>query len=200
MSTARGQRRAFDRDEALGVAMTHFWRYGYEATSIASLTQAMGINPPSLYAAFGNKRQLFTEALQLYVGTHGAYGAAALAEPTARAAVERLLRSAAAAYTAPDCPPGCLIINGAGTYAPASEDVKAELRAVRDGTKRAMERRIAADVASGLLPADTDAAGLATFYAAVLQGMCTQACDGVGRGELDRMADVALAAWPGGAG
>ncbi|MDD1057006.1 TetR/AcrR family transcriptional regulator [Streptomyces cocklensis] len=197
MSTARGQRRAFDRDEALETAMTEFWRYGYEATSVAALTQAMGINPPSLYAAFGNKRQLFSEAVARYAGTHGSYGARALAEPTARAAVERLLRLAAAAYTEPGRPPGCLVINGATNCTPASEDVKAELREWRDGTKRALERKIDADVASGLLPPGTDAMALATFYAAVVQGMCTQACDGVGRAELDRTADVALAAWPG---
>ncbi|MBM9437288.1 TetR/AcrR family transcriptional regulator [Actinacidiphila bryophytorum] len=197
MSTARAPRRAFDRDEALETAMTEFWRHGYEATSIAALTQAMGINPPSLYAAFGNKRKLFSEAVDRYARTHGSYGARALAEPTARGAVERLLRLAAAAYTEPGRPPGCLVVNGATNGTDASQDVKAELREWREGTKRGLEGKIAADVAAGLLPPGTDAGALATFYSAVVQGMCTQACDGVGRAELDRTADVALAAWPG---
>ncbi|MHA6765432.1 TetR/AcrR family transcriptional regulator [Streptacidiphilus sp. PAMC 29251] len=196
MSTARAPRRAFDRDEALEVALREFWQHGYETTSVASLTRAMGINPPSLYAAFGDKRQLFGEVVQRYAAGYGSYGERALAEPTARRAVETLLRLAAAEYTDPSHPPGCLVINGATNCTPAAEEVKAELRALREGTKHALERKIEADIAAARLPEGTDARALATFYAAVVQGMCTQACDGVGREELDRVAEIALRAWP----
>ncbi|MEU5434993.1 TetR/AcrR family transcriptional regulator [Streptomyces sp. NPDC020719] len=195
-TTERRPRRAFDRDKALEIALTEFWRHGYETTSVAMLTKAMGINPPSLYAAFGDKRQLFSEAVQLYSRTHGSQGARALDEPTARGAVEALLRFAAADYADPSHPPGCFVINGATNCTPAAEDVKAELRAVREATKRAIEEKIAADVATGQLPDTVDANALATFYAAVIQGMDTQACDGVDRATLERVADIAMAAWP----
>lgn len=197
-TTPRGRPRGFDRDAALEAALIEFWRHGYEATSIATLTKAMGVNPPSLYAAFGDKRKLFTEAVQRYADTHGSYGARALAQPTAREAVETLLRLAAAEYTADDHPPGCLVIDGATNTTDASRDVAEELRGYREGTKKAFADKIAADVRAGLLPGDTDAAALAAFYAAVIQGMSTQARDGASEAELQRLADVALMAWPAG--
>lgn len=193
---ARAGRRAFDRDQALDTALREFWLHGYETTSIASLTRAMGINPPSLYAAFGDKRQLFGEVVQRYSQSYGDYTARALAEPTARRAVEMLLRLAAAAYTDPGHPPGCLVVNGATNCTPAAAEVKAELRAVREQAKRSLADKIDADVRAGRLPAGTDAAALAMFYASVVQGMCIQACDGAGHAELDRVADTALDAWP----
>ncbi|MFE9646436.1 TetR/AcrR family transcriptional regulator [Streptomyces sp. NPDC006365] len=196
MGTARAQRRAFDRDEALEVALREFWLHGYETTSVASLTRAMGINPPSLYAAFGDKRQLFSEVVQRYAHTHGSYVTRALAESTARGVVETLLRLAAAEYTDTSHPPGCLVIHGATNCTPAAEDVKVELRAFREETKRALEERINADIGAGRLHEGTDAGALATFYAAVLQGMSTQACDGVDREGLERVAETALNAWP----
>ena len=194
MTASRGRPRGFDRDAALETALNEFWEHGYEATSIATLTKAMGINPPSLYAAFGDKRKLFTEAVQLYARTHGSYGVQALAEPTAHQAVETMLRAIAVDYTEPGHPRGCLVIHGAVNT--MSEDVKAELRAFREGTKNAIAEKIAVDVQAGLLPAGTDARGLATFYAAVIQGMSTQAVDGANREELEQVADHAMKAWP----
>lgn len=194
--TTRGRPRGFDREAALDAALTEFWRHGYEATSIAALTKAMGINPPSLYASFGDKRQLFTEAVVRYAETHGDYGARALAEPTARRSVETLLRLAAQRYTEAGYPPGCLVIDGATNTTEATRDVKAQLREYREGTKKAIARKIAADVEASLLPPETDPAALAMFYSAVLQGMSTQARDGASRAELLRTVEVALTAWP----
>ncbi|MGA8115521.1 MAG: TetR/AcrR family transcriptional regulator [Actinocatenispora sp.] len=196
MTTPRGRPRGFDRSAALDRALAEFWRHGYEATSIARLTQAMRISPPSLYAAFGDKRALFSEAVERYAQTFGRYGTGALEESTARAAVERMLRGAAVEYTRPGHPPGCLLINGAVNTSPADEDIRVELRNRREAGKRAIARKIDADVRAGLLPAGTDARRLATFYAAVVQGMSTQACDGAGREDLDRVVDLAMAAWP----
>ena len=195
-TATKGRPRGFDRDQALEAALMEFWRHGYEATSIAALTKAMGINPPSLYAAFGDKRKLFTAAVQRYAQTHGDYGARALGQPTARGVVETMLRLAATEYTEAGHPPGCLVIDGATNTSEASQDVAEELRGYREGTKQAIADRINADVMAGTLPAGTDAAGLATFYAAVIQGMSTQARDGASEADLQRVADVALAAWP----
>jgi AcrR family transcriptional regulator len=196
VTTTKGRPRGFDRDQALEAALMEFWQHGYEATSIATLTKAMGINPPSLYAAFGDKRKLFSAAVQRYAETHGDYGTRALAQPTARAVVEKMLRLAATEYTEAGHPPGCLVIDGATNTTDASHDVAEELRTYREGTKQAIADRIDADVQAGLLPRKTDAAALATFYAAVIQGMSTQARDGAAEQDLQRVADVALAAWP----
>ncbi|NUS12141.1 MAG: TetR/AcrR family transcriptional regulator [Streptomyces sp.] len=186
-----GRPRSFDRDEALERAVTVFWRHGYDATSVALLTGALGIGAPSLYAAFGDKKALFLEALDRYLATHGAFTARALAEePDARAAVGRLLHEACAAYTRPDRPPGCLLITAATNCSPQSEDVAGHLRGIRLRGRAALEARLAADGVPG-------AAALAAFYAAVLQGMSAQARDGATTADLRRIADTALLAWPG---
>lgn len=196
MTTTRGRPRGFDRAVALDRALAEFWQHGYEATSIAVLTRAMGINPPALYSAFGDKRTLFSEAVERYAQTYGRYGSRSLAEPTAHAAVERMLREAAAEYTEPSHPPGCLVINGAVNTTPADEDVKAELRGFREAAKHAIAKKIDTDVRAGLLPEETDSMALATFYAVVIQGMSTQACDGARREDLERVVDLAMKAWP----
>ncbi|MFB9838862.1 TetR/AcrR family transcriptional regulator [Actinoallomurus acaciae] len=187
--------RSFDRERALDRAIEQFWRHGYEATSVAALTEAMGINPPSMYAAFGDKRKLFSAAVERYQQTYGAPAVQALAEePTARAAIERLLRAAAADYTDPAHPWGCMIISAAVNC--GSPDVEAELRDGREATKATIRARIQADVDEGRLPAGTDAEALATFYASVIQGMSTQARDGIGRELLEQVAAQAMLVWP----
>jgi TetR/AcrR family transcriptional regulator, copper-responsive repressor len=192
-----GRPRGFDRDTALEQALSEFWRYGYEATSIATLTAAMGIKPPSLYAAFGDKRKLFTEAVAHYQETHGAFTSRALAEePTARQAVERVLREAAAHYTDPGHPPGCLVISAAINHGPETADVEAQLRALREAGKRAITERIKDDIMAGRLPASTDSEALGTFYSVTIQGMSRQAQDGATAEDLDKVASLALAAWP----
>lgn len=196
MSTKGGRPRGFDRDAALAKATEVFWRHGYEATSMRALTEVLGIQPPSLYAAFGNKRQLFDHVVAHYQESNQPVMERALREPaTAQKAIERLLRQLADDYTDPAHPPGCLVISAAVNCSPASADVEEELRAQREVGKQAIVDRIAADVSSGLLPPDTDAAALGTFYAAVIQGMSTQSRDGASRTELHAIADAAMRSW-----
>jgi len=192
-----GRPRAFDRDEALEKALVEFWRHGYESTSVAGLTAAMGIRPPSLYAAFGDKRRLFGEAVEHYQRTHGAFTTRALAEePTGRRAIERVLREAAVNYSDPAHPPGCLIITAGVNHSPEAAEVEEELRGYRVAAKRAFADRIAEDADAGRIPGDSDVEGLATFYAATVQGMSRQAQDGATREDLERVADLAMKAWP----
>ncbi|MGK5556799.1 TetR/AcrR family transcriptional regulator [Actinomadura kijaniata] len=194
MTKTAGRPRSFDRDAALEKALRAFWRDGYEATSIAALTDAMGIRPPSLYAAFGDKRALFSEAIRRYQETYGAATARGLREePTGRAAIESLLRRAAADYTDPAHPPGCLIITAATNC--ADPEVVEELRGHREASKRAIGERVADDVRAGRLPADTDVTALATYYAAVVQGMSRQAQDGARREDLEKVAALAMRAY-----
>ncbi|MFD1150510.1 TetR/AcrR family transcriptional regulator [Saccharothrix hoggarensis] len=180
-----GRRRGFDRDEVLDRITRAFWRDGYQATSVADLTEATGVNPPSLYAAFGDKQALFAEVVTRYQATYGAFTTRALdEEPTARQAVERILTEAAVEYTNPDRPKGCLILS-----AP-------DLRHLRDQARQAVEAKIRHDVATGALPAGTDARRLALFVAATVQGMSSLARDGATRAELHDVARTALSAWP----
>src|SRR6188474_2575514 len=108
-----GRPRAFDREEALELALDVFWRKGYEGASVSDLTEAMGINPPSLYAAFGNKEGLFRKALDRYQASQGTFWKEALDAPTAFEVVKRLLRGTAERLTDKRNPPGCLIVQGA---------------------------------------------------------------------------------------
>ncbi|MFF4353345.1 TetR/AcrR family transcriptional regulator [Streptomyces sp. NPDC001530] len=191
----RGRPRSFDRETALEKAILAFWEHGYEATSVSDLTRVMGIGAPSLYAAFGDKRSLFDEVVREYGAKYGSFGERALAEePTARAAVERMLREAAAEYTDPGHPHGCLVIHAAINC--TSPEVEESLRERRNASLAAFESRIKAGIAAGELSADTDAAALARHTGAIIQGMSQQARDGATKEELEALAELAMAIWP----
>ncbi|MEV5435417.1 TetR/AcrR family transcriptional regulator [Streptomyces sp. NPDC052682] len=191
----RGRPRSFDRATALEKALMAFWEHGYEATSVSDLTRVMDIGAPSLYAAFGDKRSLFEEVVREYGTRYGAFTDRALAEePTARAAVERMLREAATVYTEPGHPHGCLVIHAAANC--STPEVEQSLRERRNANIAAIESRIRDDVASGALPAGTDPTALARHAGAMIQGMSQQARDGASREELQALADIAMAVWP----
>ena len=191
----RGRPRSFDRTTALEQAVLAFWEHGYEATSVSDLTRVMGIGAPSLYAAFGDKRALFAEVVAEYGTRYGSFTDRALAEePTARAAMARILREAAAEYTAPGRPHGCLVIHAATNC--TTPEVEESLRERRNANIVAFRRRIEADIAAGELPAGLDAAALARHAGAVIQGMSQQARDGASRQELEALAEIAITIWP----
>ena len=192
-----GRPRTFDREQALLRAVDVFWEHGYDATSVALLSQAMGITTPSLYSAFGDKRTLFLEVLDHYLDTFGAFSVRAVTEePTAHRAITRLLHDAAVAYTRPDHPHGCLLITAATNCTPQSDDIKAHLRRLRSAGASGLEEKIAAAIVADELPVDTDAHALAVFYSAVIQGMSAKARDGATRDDLLSIAATALRAWP----
>src|SRR5258708_5290678 len=114
-----GRPRSFDRAEALESAVRVFWEHGYDTTSVALLGERMGISVPSLYAAFGDKRTLFTEALDLYLRNYADFAVRALTEEqTAFGAITRLLHDAAVAYSREGYPPGCMLITAATNCTP----------------------------------------------------------------------------------
>lgn len=196
--TTRGRPRTFDREAALTEATHLFWERGYEATSIGELTEAMGIRPGSLYAAFGDKRSLFKEVVRSYGRSPvGAFiGVALHEEPTAYAAFARLLREAAAIYPDPAHPAGCLTISAATNVTVQDAEVGAFLRDLRNANLAVFEARLRTAQHEGELPSGATPSALAGYFAAVIQGMSQRARDGADAAELAEVAELALAAWP----
>jgi AcrR family transcriptional regulator len=192
---ALGRPREFDTDTALDLALHVFWRKGYEGASMADLTEAMGITKPSLYAAFGNKEDLFRKALDRYVDGPGGYFRTGLEKATAREAVEHILYESVEAVTDPRNP-GCLAVQGALCCGDAAETIKQELMARRSKNEDDLRLRFTRALAEGDLPADADAGDLARYVSAILQGMAVQAAGGAPREQLRKLADMAMRSWP----
>ena len=191
-----GRPRAFDIDKALERALRVFWEKGYEGSSLSDLTEAMGINRPSLYAAFGNKEALFRKALDRYVERTMVFVRDAINEPTACGVAERLLRSAADMVTNPHDPRGCLTVRGALSSGEEADPIRLELALRRSEGEALIRKRFEQAKRDGELPPGDNPADLARYLATVYQGMSVQAAGGATRGQLRRVAETALRAWP----
>jgi AcrR family transcriptional regulator len=191
-----GRPRAFDEDVVLDRAAEVFWQRGYEGASLSALTSAMGINRPSLYAAFGSKEQLFERAFARYHDRQVAIARAALDRPTAYASVEAFLRAGADALTAGDQPAGCLSVQGGLACAPENAHVSAVLAAGRAATETALRERLSRAAAEGDLPAGVDPHALARFVMSLSEGHAVHAAAGAGRADLHASVDVALRVFP----
>jgi len=192
----RGRPRGFDRANALLRALELFWERGFEGTSMSELTAAMGISAPSLYTAFGSKEELFRESVAYYNDPERSPTARALRdEPTARQAVEAMLRDNARSYTDPATPRGCLIVLSATTCAPSSTGIRDLLTNLRDQDRHAVRMRLERAVTEGELPGSVDTAALAAFVLTVLHGLSIQARDGASADALDAVVDLSMLAW-----
>ena len=192
-----GRPLSFDRNAALRQAMLTFWQHGYETTSVADLTAAMGISAPSLYAAFGDKKRLFIEAMRLYAGDPADMERAIAKAPTAYQAAHDLMTGAATTYTGEATPRGCLLASATASASAAAVDVQNAVADVRRGIENCLRVRIERDVKDGVLPIGTQAAPLARLVLAVTQGMAVLARDGASRTSLLAVVEAALYAWPG---
>lgn len=191
-----GRPRCFDQDEALDRAMQVFRQKGFEGASLNDLTTAMGIQPASLYSAFGNKQALFEQTLARYISGPVAFMHAALEAPTAYAVAERILRQSAEFLTGPGLRCGCMTIQASLVGGEEAEPVRRKLVRLRLREQDALRRRFERAKSDGDLPKDADAADLARFISTIFQGMTVQAINGASREELLRLADIALRAWP----
>ena len=196
-SRKSGRPLSFDREDALEKAMLLFWASGYETTSISDLTLAMGVSPPSLYTAFGNKQQLFIEAMHRYVGDRAVFERSMVQAPTAREAVAEMLRGAALLYTGKTTPPGCLLASAAATGSQDAAEVRKAVAAERRSMREIIIRRIGVDVAKQILSSKTPASALADLILAITQGMSVLARDGADRDSLLRVAEAANGIWGG---
>lgn len=185
----RGRPRGFDRRAALEQAMRMFWQRGFESTATSELASAMGINPPSLYAAFGDKRALFMESLQAYMVGPGAYALQALQRPTAQEAVTALLRGAVQAFTRRGLPTGCMVVLAGIGCASTSVDVMTHLAGQRENYAEMVRARLARGAAEGDLSTSVDVALLAAEVMVIYQGLALAARDGRSRRQLLNVAE-----------
>jgi AcrR family transcriptional regulator len=195
-SRRAGRPLSFDRDAALHGAMLKFWRHGYEGTSLAELTSAMGVTPPSIYAAFGDKKHLFLEAVDRYLSGPVPSERIVRDAATAREAAWRLMTTAAAGFTRDDAPPGCLVATATASCSAASADIENDLKEIRRGVEARLREKIEDAIATGELKPETDAEALAGLVMAVIQGLSSLARDGASRAKLTAIAEAAMRAWP----
>jgi AcrR family transcriptional regulator len=194
---ARGRPRTFDAERALDAALRLFWTRGYEGTSLAALTRAMGIHTPSLYAAFGSKERLFRQAVDRYLQRPASYLPRALEEPTARRVAERLLRGAIHMTMDRQNPDGCLLVHGALVSGPGAARVRRDLARRRGRAETAVRQRFERAQKEGDLPRDADPERLARFLVTVIWGLSVQATGGATREQLESVAEIALRHFPG---
>jgi len=191
-----GRPRTFDAETALDKAMKVFWEKGYEGSSLPELTEAMGMNRPSLYAVFGNKENLFRMALERYGATHDPLFNAALEQPTARAVVEHFLRGNADAQTEAENPHGCLVINGALACSDDALPIRHSLIERRAASEAKLRARLERAKVDGDLPAESCSGQLARYVMTVSNGMAVQAAAGATRKQLQEVVDQVLRGWP----
>lgn len=193
---ARGRPRQFNREAALAAAMVVFWQKGYTAASMADLYQKMGINSPSLYAAFGSKEDLFLEAVAYYESQIAPLIWTPLDNAaSAREGVRLWLKCSARVLTRDDMPLGCMVtLSNAG---PEGHDKLGEkiVRLRRLGIEK-LTGRLEQALADKELKPGTDTQALARVYLGIQQGMSIQARDGAGFAALDAMAEMAFTLWP----
>ncbi len=191
----RGRPRAFDRESALASAMEVFRSKGFEGTSISDLTEAMGINPPSLYAAFGDKENLFLEAIERYTKDSGE-SCPYCNEPTARGALEKYLSFAAHEFTEDSECRGCLLTMAATTSANTTARLQKLIAQKRANARERIRERIKEGIKEGDVPEGTDASALADFYVTILNGMSLQAREGASRKTLLAVVAHAMSVFP----
>lgn len=187
-----GRPRAFDEEAILDRAVDVFWRHGYDGTSLSHLTDAMGINRPSLYATFGSKEQLFRRAFDRYRRTRVAYIGDAFDQPTAYTVIEHFLRSSVDALTADDHPRGCLSVQGGLACSPENAGVSEVLAAGRAATENALAERLSRAVRDGDLPDGADTRALARYVMVLSEGFAVHAAAGADRDDLHASVDLAL--------
>ncbi len=191
-----GRPREFDTEKALEAALEVFWRKGFEGATLPELTAAMGINRPSLYAAFGNKEALFRLAIERYVSEHATHIATAVTRPTAREVAQTLWQGTIELTTSPRGPRGCFLVQGALACGDEADGLRKEVAKRRAGLERVLAKRFTQAIDEGDLPTKSEPADLAKYVTTVSHGIAVQAAAGATREELRRVAEIAIEAWP----
>ena len=176
--------------------MKVFWRYGYEGASLAKLTEAMNINRPSMYAAFGDKESLFHKAVDRYIERYACYMEKAIEQPTARDVLRVLWQGTIDLIAEPSQPRGCLLVHGALACGSTARTVQREMSERRISGETKLAARFDRAVEEGDLPKGTDTAALAWYAATVIYGLSVRAAGGAGQDELCAVAAIAMECLP----
>lgn len=195
-SKGRGRPKCFDEQAVLEKAMLLFWQYGYEATSISDLTQALGITAPSLYSSFGGKAELFEKCLALYIQNE----ACAMDEifkqaKSARIAIEIYLFENLKRLIQKDKPSGCMLVTSTMNCSNEHTELQQQLLDKRLHTKSKIFDRLKIGQESGDISPQADIQTMTDFYTTLLQGMTIQARDGVTIHQLEKVVYMAMQAW-----
>jgi TetR/AcrR family transcriptional repressor of nem operon len=162
----------FDSDAALEKAMAAFWARGYEATSVQDLVERMGINRGSLYATFGDKRQLFLAALRRYDEQHRKAWVAGLTGAMApRAAVLAVFEDAVAAALGAKARDGCLLVNTALELSPHDPEIAALIAQSLKEMEGFFRAKIEEGQAEGTIPGRVDGAEVAGALLSLFLGL-----------------------------
>ena len=193
----RGRPREFDREAALKSAMDVFWAKGFDACSMTDLVDAMGINSPSLYAAFGSKEDLYREAIALYADTEGGEALRQFqAHASVRDALRAMFRASVELYTGTREPRGCMVFLGAMSVGAGHAQLRAEMQKRRRKVASIVAARLARGVEKGELDARTDVPALAALCMTLFAGLSIQAQDGVSRKALFAAIEQFIATLP----
>jgi len=182
----------FDRDAALEAAMLLFWERGFEGTSMADLTQAMSLNPSSIYAAFGDKHALFSAAVRRYMEIRAQYATKALEEPTLKRVIRALFDNTVAFLTTPGHPPTCMTLAGAAGCSLEAKPARDLMTEIRKQNQIALRERLLKARKSGELPKDINADDYARYLSSIIAGLSIQAANGATKQELKRTAQMAV--------
>ncbi|HUN61912.1 MAG TPA: TetR/AcrR family transcriptional regulator [Candidatus Sulfotelmatobacter sp.] len=183
---------SFDKEAALEAAMLLFWKRGYEGTSMADLTQVMGLNPSSIYAAFGDKHALFSLAVKRYMDSRAQYAIKALKEPTLEKVIRALFNNTVAFLTTAGHPPTCMTLAGAMGCSVDATPARDLLTAIRKQNQVAIRKRLLQARNSGELSEDVNVDDYTRYLSSILAGLSVQAANGSTKAELKRTAEMAL--------
>ncbi|HEY1649596.1 MAG TPA: TetR/AcrR family transcriptional regulator [Terracidiphilus sp.] len=195
MKTANGKTGrpiSFDKDAALEAAMLIFWERGFEGTSMADLTQAMGLNPSSIYAAFGDKHALFQLAVKRYMGLRAQYAVKALEESTLERFIRALFNNTVAFLTTPNHPPTCMTLAGAVGCSVDAKPARDLMTEIRKQNQVALRERLLKARKSGELPKEINVDDYTRYLSTIIAGLSIQAANGSTKAELKRTAQMAL--------
>jgi AcrR family transcriptional regulator len=182
----------FDRDAALEAAMLLFWERGYEGTSMADLTHSMGLNPSSIYAAFGDKQALFQLVVKRYMELRAQYAVKALEEPTLERFIRALFDNTVAFLTTPGHPPTCMTLAGAAGCSLDATPARDLMTAIRKQNQVALRERLLKARKSGELLKEINVDDYTRYLSTIIAGLSIQAANGSTKAELNRTAQMAL--------
>ncbi|BCM26292.1 TetR/AcrR family transcriptional regulator [Methyloradius palustris] len=192
-----GRPRKFDKDVALENALQLFRRKGYEATSMTDITEALGINRPSVYAAFGNKETLFSQVLAKYVEGPTAYLDEVLFEKTSREVVRQLLIQSVDLLTSLEKSTGCLAVLSSVSSELESVGIQQKIIDSLHRYEKKLAKRFDQAINEGDLPEGSNSESLSKYVTTVHKGLSVQASNGASKEELYGVVEVLLQSWPG---